>query len=512
MEKHGRRGRVGVSARLTLGLLSGWLSVSGGACSSGTTGSSTQDLSATADLAMTAVEDMASAGATDLSGAADLSTPLPDLAGPGAQTGGAVWSRRMGSGDTDQANDVATDPSGNIFVVGEFRLSADLGGGALNSAGFIDAFVAKYAPDGTHLWSKRLGSNINEAAQAVVADSAGNVYVAGAFESSVDFGGGPITAMGARDVFVAKYSPTGAHLWSKRLGGISDDAVQHLEFDPTGAVLLVGSFTGSGDFGTGMLASAGNTDVFVTKLDLAGNAVWAQRFGGLAAENGRGVAVDKAGNVVLTGSFNGSATFGGAALVSAGGQDAFVVKLDAAGAHVWSKRFGEFGTDAGVGAAFDSAGNVLLTGTFTSKIDFGLGPIAGGNDSWVAKLTPQGLPVWGIRCGGSLTTTVQDVAVDKLDQVLIGGGFSGNADFGGGFLTVTGGVNTDAFMAKFASNGSHVWSRNLGSSGNDGINAVAVDALLNPVVAGSATGSDFGGTPLGTAGGGLDIVVSKRLP
>jgi hypothetical protein len=130
----------------------------------------------------------------------------------------------------------------------------------------------------------------------------------------------------------------------------------------------------------------------------------------------------------------------------------------------------------------------------------------------VAKLTPQGVPVWGIRCGGSLTTTVQDIAVDKLDQVLIGGGFSGNADFGGGFLSVTGGVNTDAFMAKFASNGSHVWSRNLGSSGNDGINAVAVDALLNPVVAGSATGSDFGGTPLGTAGGGLDIVVSKRLP
>lgn len=512
MEKHGRRGRVGVSARLTLGLLSGWLSVSGGACSSGTTGSSTQDLSATADLAMTAVEDMASAGATDLSVAADLSTPLPDLAGPGAQTGGPVWSRRMGSGDTDQANDVATDPSGNIFVVGEFRLSADLGGGALNSAGFIDAFVAKYAPDGTHLWSKRLGSNINEAAQAVVADSAGNVYVAGAFESSVDFGGGPITAMGSRDVFVVKYSPTGAHIWSKRLGGISDEAVQHLEFDPTGALLLVGQFTGIGDFGSGMVTSAGNTDVFVTKLDLAGNAVWAQRFGGLAAENGRGVAVDKAGNVVLTGSFNGSATFGGAALVSAGGQDAFVVKLDAAGAHVWSKRFGEFGTDAGVGAAFDSAGNVLLTGTFTSKIDFGLGPIAGGNDSWVAKLTPQGVPVWGIRCGGSLTTTVQDIAVDKLDQVLIGGGFSGNADFGGGFLSVTGGVNTDAFMAKFASNGSHVWSRNLGSSGNDGINAVAVDALLNPVVAGSATGSDFGGTPLGTAGGGLDIVVSKRLP
>ncbi len=126
--------------------------------------------------------------------------------------------------------------------------------------------------------------------------------------------------------------------------------------DNLGNTLLIGDFAGAVDFGGGALTSAGQTDVFVAKLDSAGAFVWAKRFGDNQAQNGRGIAVDGAGNVFITGSFASKIDFGGGALTTAGGTDVFVAKFDPDGNHLWSKRFGDAQAAERKAVAVDLAG------------------------------------------------------------------------------------------------------------------------------------------------------------
>jgi hypothetical protein len=100
-----------------------------------------------------------------------------------------------------------------------------------------------------------------------------------------------------------------------------------------------------------------------------------------------GVAADASGNVIVTGFFEGAADFGGDTLICAGGEDIFVAKYDASGAHQWSQRLGSTAGDQGLAVAVDGSGDVIVTGRFEGTVDFGGGDLtsAGGSDIFVAK-------------------------------------------------------------------------------------------------------------------------------
>ena len=148
------------------------------------------------------------------------------------------------------------------------------------------------------------------------------------------------------DIFVAKFNPTnGSHLWSKRFGDSNNDIAWGVAVDGGGNAVVTGYFRGSVNFGGGNLTSAGSNDVFVAKLDFSDNHVWSKRFGDADDDFAEGIGVDAAGNVLIAGSFSGKIDFGGGSLVSAGQRDIFLAKLDAAGNHRWSKRFGDANSD-----------------------------------------------------------------------------------------------------------------------------------------------------------------------
>lgn len=156
-------------------------------------------------------------------------------------------------------------------------------------------------------------------------------------------------------------------------------------------MLVTGDFTGSVDFGDGpFLASGSDFDVFVVKLDAAGAHLWSKHFGGLSAQRAHDVATDANANVFLTGELSGSIDFGGNTLNSQGAVDVFIAKLDASGGHLWSKRFGATFDQGGRSIATDAAGNVVGAGQFAATVNFGGGPLtsAGGTDVFVAMLAP----------------------------------------------------------------------------------------------------------------------------
>ena len=117
-----------------------------------------------------------------------------------------------------QAYGLAVDASGDVIVTGRFKSTVDFGGGPLTSAGSFDVFLAKFDPSGGHVWSQRFGDSGDQAAYVVTADASANVIVTGRFQSTVDFGGGVLTCAGYDDMFVANFDPSGNHIWSRGFG------------------------------------------------------------------------------------------------------------------------------------------------------------------------------------------------------------------------------------------------------------------------------------------------------
>jgi hypothetical protein len=444
----------------------------------------------------------------------NCATPLDDDCDGTAPscTGTLQWPLRFGDAADQYLTGVAVDGGGNVLLAGYFTGTFDLGGSPLASAGSVDAFVAKLDASGHHVWSKRFGMSGASEAKAVAVDPAGNVLLTGTFTGAVDFGGAPLTSAGGADVFVVKLTASGAHAWSKRFGDAAAQSVAGIAVDGAGDAVLTGDFSGSIDFGGGALATA-DLDVFVAKLDPAGAHLWSKRFGDTAGQNGGGVAVDGGGNVLLAGHFSGAIDLGGGPLASGPGGDVFVARLDPGGNHLWSKHFG--GTAKGIAA--DAGGDAVVTGVFSGAIDVGGTPLtsAGGQDVFVAKLAAAGGDsVWARRFGGASAETAAGITVDASGNPVVTGSFHGTVDFGGGPLASAGGA--DVFLLKLDGAGSHVWSKRFGNASgamtDQAGTAVAATAASDVIVGGGFFGTvDFGTGPLASAGGS-DIFVARFAP
>jgi hypothetical protein len=458
---------------------------------------------------------MGGTGGATTSSTSTSSTSTSTSGTGGAQpTGGLIASRSFGDGVNSYfGRAVAADAAANVILVSDGVGTVDFGGGGLKGPG---VFVTKLDPSSKHVWSKGFSTSSpgNAIAGGAAVDSSGNISVTGNFLGSIDFGGGALQSTNA-DVFVAKLTSSGAHLWSQRFGGPYDDAGRAIACDPAGNVLVAGGFNGSMSIGGNMLTSAGVEDAFLAKLDgSSGAPVWSKRFGNAGSvTRSYGVTVDATGNVLVAGTFSGSVDFGGGVLTSAGGTDIFVAKLSPTGTHIWSRRFGDASDQAAKSIAVDGAGNAFVTGYFAGSVDFGGGPLtsAGGKDIFVAKLDPAGAYAWAKRLGDASDQQATSVTVDGTGNILLTGEIAGQVDFGDGPLAAFGAH--DIFVAKVGANGVHLWAKRFGNAqDNDSGTALAVDNAANVLVTGKFTGTvDFGGGPL-TSGGGWDMFFAKFAP
>ncbi|HVE66120.1 MAG TPA: hypothetical protein VNC59_06030 [Thermoanaerobaculia bacterium] len=366
-------------------------------------------------------------------------------------SGGYRWARVIGSDSSEEGKGIATDAFGNVHVTGyQGSYAVDYGGGPQYVRAGTDIFVAKYSSAGSWVWSKTVGGNGPDQGNAVATDAAGSTFVTGYMGASsvgVNLGGAVLNSAGQADVFLVKYSSTGAHLWSRRFGSAGNDAGWAAAVDPAGNVLIAGTFEGNVDFGGGVLSSAGLRDVFVAKYNSAGTFLWARNFGGAGDEMVFGLAVDSVGDVALAGKFQSSVNFGGGNLSSAGSDDGFVLKITGAlGAHVWSKRFGGASGDIATAVDFDGSNNVVAAGYFYGLVDFGgVSHSSFGVDAFASKYTASGALLWSRRYGSSDTQIADGVAVAPNGDVILSGFFGGSVDFGTGPLVSLGGY--DGFTA-----------------------------------------------------------------
>ena len=376
--------------------------------------------------------------------------------------GNTLWQGQYGDPTYDQECDAAGfDAQGNVYFAGGYEATMDVGPQVLPmSAGQRDAYVVKLDPSGAPTWARTGGDTNNQLVETLAVTADGGVVVAGNYNGTFNFnGGGPVFPGSAttQNLFVQRFDAGGA------------------------SVFGVASANSAPDGGS-------------TYLDVYG------------------VTTDVKDNVILTGAFQGSLTVGGKTAVSAGGSDVFVMKLDGkSGAVVWLQSFGSPGDDQASGMAADKLGDVVVSGSFTKSMALGTFTVTSpGRGLFLARIQPDGTVSWANGYGNGSVYDIMFVHVDDKNDLVLGGVFDGTVDFGGGALASApmGQMGAAAFVAKLDASGKHLASKAFapmmapdgGMGGPIAIGlAVTTVPVTNEIVLGGTTftTTDFGGGPIG---------------
>jgi hypothetical protein len=300
--------------------------------------------------------------------------------------GGHVWSTYYGGSADESGNSIATDSNGNVLVTGE----------AISSSTSSNTFVVKLNSEGRSPSSTTLDYDRVDWGGAIAVDSANNVLIAGVYAWSDSGSAG----------FVTKLSPTLNSVWSVDLSyyasGVAVDAANNV-----------------------FVSSEGDSGALVRKLNSAGTTQWTSNFGD-SGDYATGIDVDADGNVLVTGyTVSSGWTATGYNTVYGGGGDGFVAKLNTAnGARLWSTYLGGGNEDIGWDVAVDDAGDVLVTGQTASGgwVSGGFDVIHNGNaDAFVVRLNSLGGHIESTYLGGSQNEIGWSVEADGEGAIVVAG-------------------------------------------------------------------------------------------
>jgi hypothetical protein len=289
--------------------------------------------------------------------------------------------------------------------------------------------------------------------------------------------------------------------WAKKIGGNINDVGNSIATDAYGNIYTTGIFTGTVDFDPNigvynLVSISGSEDVFVSKIDVNGNFIWAKRMGGSSDDTGYSIAVDDSGNVYTTGDFFGTNIdfnpgSGVYYLSSGGALDIFIQKLDKNGNFCWAKQLSSTNPDQSFSITLDDFSNLYITGYFDQTMDFdpsinsfNLNPING--EIYILKLDTAGTFKWAKQLGGTSNRT-NSIQVDKNGYIYLTGDFTAGGDFDPSINTfsLTPVGNEDVFIVKLDSNGVLKWAKQIGGSSRDIGTGIAVDSLSNVFLTGT---------------------------
>lgn len=361
--------------------------------------------------------------------------------------GNFLWARNAGGSSWDRASGIFTDASGNSYITGDFMGTAYFGTIELFGYDNTDIFVAKLDAEGNFLWAVRAGGNGYDRAFAISADSLGNTYITGYFEDTAGFGSHTISSAGITDVFVAKLDNAGNFLWAKRAGGLLEASGRGIDLSVEEDLYITGQFRGTAYFGEHEITSSGDQDVFVAKMDANGNFLWSMHAGGPDRDESYGISADNAGGINVTGIFSDIADFGDTNLICQGERDIFITRLDTSGNFIWARRAGGMGIDYGLAVDCDYYGSIYITGSFEGTAGFGEYNLVshGMTDLFLARLNQQGEFQWACSAGGTLREEGSGIYARGFREILLTGYYEGNAQFGDTGLSSAG--QPDIFIA-----------------------------------------------------------------
>lgn len=410
------------------------------------------------------------------------------------------WATYYGGSGYDLIINSATDAAGNIFVTGSTNSTNTVviaTGGAFqtnfagNPAYGGDVFIAKLNANGVRQWGTYYGDTLDDWGLGICVDGTGNVYVTGGVRAQTAnqvFGTSgshqPLQATSTNpeyDAFLAKFSGSGARIWSTYYGGSGMDYGNACTTDVNGDVYLVGltASSTSSVMATNAchqysIGSTNATDGFIARFNANGNRLWATYYGGTGNDYVLTCNVDQQGFLYITG-----ATSSPSAVATPGSHqssyglnnDLFFARFTSAGVRRWASYYGGSGYEDWSFGAIDSKGYFYLsglTGTFAGTViatACSYQPLYGGglSDCFLTRFDSTGTRLWGTYYGGTGNESAggpnygfygTSISIDGLDNVYLAGTTGPGTNSliiasPGSHQPAFAGGNTDAFMVKF---------------------------------------------------------------
>ena len=401
------------------------------------------------------------------------------------------------------------DINGNIYTTGSFddTLIANTinGTDTLTATGAYDnCFIQKLDANGNLIWSKGIQASSEVLGCSIVTDSLENVYVLGRVSGSTDFdpGGNVVshTTAGTFDHFVVKLDVDGNFVWVKILeanAACFAAGASSITLDKQNNLILIGVFSGTVDFDPGPLTeyitpAPGDVDMFIEKLDSAGNLIWVKT---LKPDGCTSIISDEHSNLYITGGFHDTIDFDPgpsiAERISASFSylDVYLLKLDSSGNFKWVNTFGAGFGDVGKDICIDNSGNVYTVGSFRASVDFNPSlsetnviTAVGADNSFIQKVDSLGNFIWAKSMksltGGINYNAATCAAIDGDGNILVGGYYAGTSYLysSSDTTTYTTDGNTDLYVQKLDSAGNYIWGISLSGSWYEVSNDIMVDS------------------------------------
>lgn len=340
------------------------------------------------------------------------------------------WAESYGGLDFEEGADIKRDAQGFLYVIGTFKDSLQLDTIGLSGNGTNDIFFAKFDSVGSVVWAKQLASNFFDKGVAIDLDTSGNIYIAGLFVSSIDFGGITLTATGINpNKFIAKYNSSGVVSWAKRITtpNVNIESVPFKGFD---------------------------------------------------------MAADAAGNVYITGVFQSSITIDNNVIQAPSGSSfsptGYLAKFNTNGVYQNAINVSAAVRTYPGSIVIDNQGNPVIGGYAYSTSC--LGCTVNGIQDLLVFLRRYNTSLGITKNITSFTAPAPDgfdklqveVAVDENNDYYLAGEFLGNFQFSSVTINNSDAINTtDIFIAKTPQNNSSwIWATGIGGAGNDNLRGI----------------------------------------
>lgn len=427
-------------------------------------------------------------------------------------------------------NDMTIDPDGNVYVIGSFLATIEIGNGTsniLNSGFGYDLFATKFNSSGQHLWSANIGGSQHVYGECISVDLNGNIYLSGVFIDTMDANPSPtqiynlIGSSTETSMFIIKLNPYGNLIWAKKIDA-NYDAANHrnnnMKIDTENNIYIYGNFTGIKDVDPDPLSNYyidENDGIdFVIKLDQNGQFKWVRQFPSSSGNGGTlCFALDNSNNIFLTSTFRDTTDFdpsqnSSMILVPDSGRT-FLCKLNSNGELVSAWQFGKASSfpshnysDIFPSNVSVKNGNVYISGEFQGTVDFNPSPAAidtisstgisqTAENGFILKLDTSGTFEWAKKYGHSTTSNFAPIinsslSIDNQENIYLSGDFADTMDFDPGLATYllspyidTGTVFTVIYNLKLDADGNFVWAFRYASRGNERSKQLLTDDIGN---------------------------------
>lgn len=377
--------------------------------------------------------------------------------------GQLLWVRRDGSTLGDWGRAVSTDLQGNIVVTGDFSDTASFAPFTIYGLGnnVRNIFIAKYDSSGNCLWAKAAGyTTPHSRGYGITCDSLGNIYVTGHISGPSNFDGKPFGTLNKNLPFIAKFSPAGNCIWVKTLAAQYSGEGYDIKFGKSGDLYLTGRYVGTMTINSVTYPGTPTWgEVFVARMDTAGNFQWVKIATGTYQTASYGLAVDTSENVYITGTFADNINFGtttlnavyysATAATANAAADIFLAKYTSAGTFQWARAIGGKSYDEPEGLVCTKSGKVIVGTSVEDTVMFDSNVIVTSADtvnSLILSYDGSGNLLWYDLKGGTTNTQCHSVTVDSDDNIYMAGAWEGTAYFDS--FTLVAGNGFDGIIAR----------------------------------------------------------------